>query len=147
MAEEQKTFDILSKGEKKGVAFDKNPVFYETEEECRKNLVELKNAIKLTEDEFKLIDTCISMIDAEEEEIVNFGLDEILKLSELSMKYPDHSQTITACSHFLTNNVDFDGEVPEDIYLRLLKGKQSLSELLSSALKNNVDDISSDEED
>lgn len=144
MAEESKTFDVMVDGEKKGVAYDTNPVCIETDDQCRKCLTDLKDKLDLTEEESHLLDLCLKVIDAKDDDIMEFGLGEIVQLAELAEKHFSEAHNITACSLYLFNSIEFEGEVPENIFLNMYDSHKKLGDIYDNALNNNAEDLSSD---
>lgn len=91
------------------------------DEECLKYLNSFKETLSLTESEKQLIDKCINVLTSKIGTNVteNFGPCEICELYGLSSNYLDKSNEILACAKFLIESVDFEGELPEGIYLEM----------------------------
>lgn len=133
---EPTTFDIFVGKEKKGIAFDANPIFLQSHEECTNVIKELKNNLKLTQDESNLFDRCQLVLDSPEDTEVDFGPGEIIELSELAMRNPNEASKILACSNYLINCVECEGDIPQGFFLKLFDAHKELSNLLDKALKD-----------
>ena len=149
------SFDVMVKGEKKGVAFDTNPCVVETDEQCLKELEQLLKDLPLTETEAKLIKQCMSVATADDDEDVLFGPGELLDLAVLTGKYPDKVTQILACSNHLLGSIDCEGDMPDGIFLKMADMHGELGSLMSRAVKagpgaipdSDSDDDQDDEED
>lgn len=136
MSYESTTFDVMVKGEKKGEAFDVNPIYVSTDEQCKARLETLKSKLTLTDSQVSLLDLCLAVVSAKDGDTVAFGPGEIIALSELAQSHPDSAAEIMACSHHLTASVDYDGELPPNIYLEAALAYGELSNIMSAALKS-----------
>lgn len=144
--------DILKNGEKVGESYDSNPVIIDNDSECLECLNTLKKTLKLDADDLSLIDKCISVVTSKEGEDILFGPGEIIALSNLAAKFPDKATQLMACSHHLSESIEFEGELPPNIYLKTANAFGSLSTLLSAALTcgpitSNNKDFDDDDED
>ncbi len=142
-------FSINHNGFKVGEVHDRNPIIINTEEECIKIFNDLKETLTLKEKEKQLIDKCIAVVNANNGENVQYGPDEIIALAALSFSHPEKSYEIMACSHFLTETVEFEGEFPADACISAANSYRELSVMMSNALQLadqniNYDDIEDD---
>ena len=128
------TFDVLVKGNKKGEAFDVNPVVINTDSECKECLQKLKSELNLSAQHLTLIDNCIAVVSANDGDDVVFGISEIVELSQLSETYPSKVTEIMACSHHLTSSIDFEGDVPNEVFGLALSGHRDLAAAMMKAL-------------
>lgn len=135
MESKSDTFDVMIKGEKKGQAFDVNPVEVTTDAQCKDLLEKLKKKLSLTDSQLSLVDLCISVVSANDGDDVHFGPGEVVALSELAQSHPDCATEIMACTHHITESVDCDGELPPNIYLEAALAYGELSNVMSAALK------------
>lgn len=155
MAESQQDnniFDVLVSGKKVGEAFDVNPIFIENDAVCKDYLLRLKNELPLNKSELELIDSCLAVVSAKDDDIVPFGPGEIYSLGKLAESNPSYVKEILACSHFLTDSVDYEGDLPKDIFLSLARAHGALADLLQSGLdigpiENYVNDDDSTDSD
>ena len=155
MAESQNdntVFDILISGQKVGEAFDVNPVYIENDTICKEYLLRLKDQLPLTESELKLLDSCLTVVSANDDDNVPFGLGEIFSLGNLAETYPSHAKEILACSHHISESIDYEGDLPDGIFLSLACAHAALGDLFQSGLKagpieNYQNDDDDDDED
>lgn len=142
MSTENKTFDIIVNGEKKGIAYDSNPITVDTDEQCKIMLTNLRDKLKLSAEQLQLIEQCISVTLAGSGEDIPFGPGEIVDLSLLAMSFPESANEIMACSHHLCESMDCDGELPIGIFSNLAQAHG----FLGNALNGNLDDDDSSDE-
>lgn len=154
MESQQVMFDVLVAGNKVGEAFDVNPIFVEDDSTCKELLIRIKHELPLKDTEIALIDTCITVVSAKDDDDVLFGPGEICELGELAKTYPSHVKEILACSHHISESVDCEGDLPDGIFAGLASAHAALGDLLEAALKagniNNYEEfeeIISDDED
>lgn len=114
-----KALDILSDGVKVGEVPDSLPEYFEDDGECIAFLKELKNLLGLPAKYSQTIDNCVAVLTEKLDEEVQFGPVEILQLAELAFRYPHHGTKIMSAVHYLSNSVEFFGELPEGIYAQL----------------------------
>lgn len=148
--EEQAVFDIMNNGKKTGIAFNVNPVVVTSDDECCTLLTKfMQDHPDLSTDEKQLLTNCIGVTKASDDDDVSFGPAEILFLSQLAQTYPEHANDLVACSHFLTNNVDCEGELPPGLFLGLADAHGELSNMLTEALKmgDNIPELEDDVDD
>lgn len=141
-------FNIVRGGEVVGVVEDVNPIDIQTDEECELCLMAIKADLDLSPEEQELIDSCIDVVKAVIGEELHYGPAEILGLTELASKYPSKRNEILACSNHLNHSLDYDGDVPPDIYLDLFKAHATLGNVLTlnnSSLSDDSDDSDDDE--
>lgn len=84
-----------------------------TDDECRDVLFEVKNNLKLNEGELVIINNCISVTNAKEGEIVNYGPDEIIGLLSMIKKYDNYSLKLNMCKDFLDSMYEAVADDPE----------------------------------
>lgn len=130
------TIDVLVGTEKKGVAFDVNPVEVSTDAQCKELLLKLGRKLKLTSEQRDLLDQCITVVSAKDGDDVSFGPGEIFGLSELAVANPTFAPELMACSQHLSESVDCEGELPPDIFLQAAAAYGSLSNVMAAALKS-----------
>jgi hypothetical protein len=135
MEETQTSFDIMVNGKKVGETFDFNPIVIETDDSCREFFLDIKENLPLSESEIELIDGCMEVLLANIDDDVLFGPKEILELESLAEKYPSHTSKILACSHYLMESVDCDGEIPQGIFAELARAHGALGDLFFKGLK------------
>lgn len=150
MESQQAMFDVLVSGNKVGEAFDINPISIEDDSTCKQFLTRIKHELPLKETEIELINTCITVVSAKDDDDVLFGPREICELGELAKAYPSHVKEILACSHHISESVDCDGDLPDGIFAALAAGHAALAHVLEAALKagdiNNYQDFEEFEE-
>lgn len=141
-----KTFDILVDGEKKGIAYDTNPIKLNNDDECREMLERMKEKINLNSVERDLIDRCLSVTTAKDDDIVFFGPEEMIKLFELSLNHAEYGLEIAAISHYLGQQIDYDEDIDDpddksDMYMKMINTFGSLTDLLFKGKElNDLDD-------
>jgi len=150
---ESDIFDVLINGKKVAEAFDANPLYIETDDSCREYLLSIKEDLPLTKSEIDLIDQSLLTLSANNGDDVVFGPVEIIEFGSLAEKYPSHTSEILACSHYLTESVDCEGEIPQGIFVTLAQAHGALANMLSFGLKagdafnfNDEDDDEFEEE-
>jgi hypothetical protein len=144
LSETNGTIDIMMDDAKVGWTYDGIPDTIHTDEECRKCLSDIRSTLPLTSDEYKLVDQCISVVSAENGDDVVFGPIEILALGDLAKKYPERSSDIIACSHHISESIEWEGMIPDGAFLGAARAHAALGDALEMALKGVPDD--SDEE-
>jgi hypothetical protein len=102
------TYDIMVNGEKKGVVPKRNPVAINTDAECMALLESFKKDLPLSYDEVKLVDNAIAVIDANNNDDVNFGPIEFVQLAQMGTKHHSKTLEIMACSDHLIESMDFE---------------------------------------
>jgi len=132
------TLDVMVKGEKKGVAYNVNPVNLTTDSECKDLINKLKSELSLTPEQSALLDSCVSVLDATDNDVVHFGPGEILELSVLAQQNLTHSAEILACSQYISECVDCEGELPPNIFLNAAKAYGALTDVMTAALASGV---------
>lgn len=142
MESKNNVFDVLVAGKKVGEAFDVNPVVINDDFTCKECLLNLKEDLPLTETEVELIDKCINVVSSKDDDDVVFGPEEVCDLGDLAQSYPSHMNEILACSHHITESIDFDGEIPFGIYGVLASSYAELGNVLEAAMKiGNIENI------
>ncbi len=140
-----KTLDILRDGVKIGEAPDSLPECFEDDEECIEFLKELKNLLGLPTKYNQTIDNCMAVLTEKLDEEVQFGPVEILRLAELAFRYPHHGTKIMSAVQYLSNSVEFFGELPPNIFAQLGSAYALLGSLPNKP--NNDDDENADMDD
>jgi len=130
------TLDILRDGAKIGEAPDSLPEFFENDEACIEFLKELKNMFELPAKYDQTIDNCVAVLTEKLDEEVQFGPVEILRLAELAFRYPQRGTKIMSAVQYLSNSVEFFGELPPNIFAEL----GSVYALLGSLPNKPIDD-------
>lgn len=138
------TFDIMMGGEKVGWTYDGTPNTINSDKECRECLMGLRSNLPLTSDEIELMDRCISVVSTESGNDVVFGPVEIIALGDLAQKYPTNASDIIACSHHINESIEYEGDLPEGVFLGAAMAHAALGDAYVMALSGVPDD--SDEE-
>ena len=143
--ETSNTLDIVVDGEKKGFAYDVNPISVDTDEECKKLLCLLKETLDLTPEQVQLIEQCLTVVTSAVDNEVPFGPGEIFELGRLALAFPESANEIIACSHHLCASVECEGDLPPNIYLELAQAYGALGDCMSK-LGNDGDDSDESED-
>lgn len=129
------TFDVMVKGEKKGTAFDINPVEITTDEKCKSQLEFLKSKLTLSDAQSTLFDLCIDVVSAKVGDDLSFGPGEIVELSEFAQANPEFAPEIMACVQHLNESVDCMGDLPPNVFLDAALAYGGLSNVMCAAMK------------
>jgi len=81
-------------------------ILIKTDEECRNHLSNLKNKLKLDEQEISLLQSCINATNANDGDIIKYGPDEVFGLLSLANKYSDDTLEILMCMFHLNESFD-----------------------------------------
>ena len=93
-----------------------------TEEECLAVLNNLSEQIKeLTDYEKTLFEACRNVLEAKEEEIISFDLENLVDFAVLSTKYTDYADQIIACSDYINSVCEFEGDLVPNFYLTAIQ--------------------------
>lgn len=140
------TFDIVVNGEKKGSVIDGNSsITIETDDECEALLSLILKDASLSTKERHLFESCSKINAADIGQDVEFGPAELLELSMIAMAHPSLADEIMAISHYLVENISFEGDMPPDLFAKMAEAHTALSEIFSDALeKKDEDDSDSD---
>lgn len=111
-----KMLDIFHNGTKIGVVPDTVPDEFDTDEECRVFVNELKALPKLSVKHSKTLDNCLTILAQDSEREVSFGPSDILVLSELAFRHPEQGVRIMSLLQYLMSCLDFVGTVPQGFY-------------------------------
>lgn len=111
-----KMLDIFHNGTKIGVVPDTVPDEFDTDDECRVFVKELKELPKLSDKHSKTLDNCLTILAQDNNREVSFGPSDILVLSELAFRYPEYALRIMSLLQYLMSCLDFVGTVPEGFY-------------------------------
>lgn len=142
-----RTFDILVAGEKKGEAFNINPVVIESDTQCKEYLENLLKSLTLTAEESTFLTKCISVLTSENGQEVDFGPADIITFAVLAEKYSEKSTEIMACSQYLTESIDCYCDMPPNIFLLAANAHAGLADLLVPASESRTDDDEDEDED
>jgi hypothetical protein len=139
-------FDVKVGDKVIGQSFDRNPVVYESDTECRAAIVVLQKDLTLSKKETKVLKNCLTVVDAEDGDDIPFGPEEIMGLANLAMKHPSRTHEIMAISHHLCHSADMEGELPTDIFLDMAKLHGQMGDLIHQKQINAEDDDSDDDD-
>jgi hypothetical protein len=110
------TFDVMVKAEKKGVAYDQNPVQIETDEHCRAVLKQLMSQLPAGAYDQDLLKSCLAVVSAKDGDEFTFGPAQLVALGDLSAEFPAYAHEILACMDHITASLDFEGDVPPEVF-------------------------------
>lgn len=139
-AESSGTIDIMVNSEKVGWCHDGVPDTIHTDEECRNCLQNLRSTLKLECEEIELVDQCIAVVSATCGDDVVFGPCEILALGQLAQAHPSRASDIIACSHHITESIEWEGELPSSAFLNAAQAYTAMGEALTQALQDLADE-------
>lgn len=143
---EVKTLDVMVGSEKQGIAYDVNPVYIQTDEQCKEALEKLKRDLTLTSNESTLLDCCISVVSASDGDDVSFGPSEILDLAHLADINPKWAPEILACLEHLSASVLCEGSLPSEIYIMAAGAHADLGEIRELKSLEDLNMSESDDE-
>lgn len=112
------SFEVQVAGEKVGVVYDTNPSHFQSEAECRDFLHRILELVE--ESDRDLFRDCLKVLDARVDDACDFGFQHIWALSQMAQKYHEYATFILATSQFLTESVDFEGEMDDDSTIKFL---------------------------
>lgn len=108
--------DILHNGAKIGVVPDVVPDEFDTDDECRSFIIELKALPSLSAKHNKTLDCCLLILEQDNDQEITFGPSDILVLSELAFRIPTQGIRIMSLLQYLMSCLDFVGTVPDGFY-------------------------------
>jgi hypothetical protein len=140
------TLDRINAGENK--SSEMTTVVINTDDECRECLENLRATMILSEEHIALLDACILVVSAKDDDNLLFGPPEIMGLFELAMAYPTRSNEITACTHHLVESIECDGDFPPDSHLVFEATQTALSNMMSVITSDgtNLPTLNADDE-
>lgn len=116
------------------------PFDVNTDAECHLYLDELKRDMILTDDEKELLEKCLSVVTSNDGDDIQFGPGEIIELSMMATLHPDKAHKIMACSHHLSESVEYFGEIPEEM-------SQMFNMMSDKTMNNLMMDVSDSDSD
>ena len=132
---EGSTSDIVdAKGVKLGQIEDVNPIVIGDYDKFREILSKISD-FELDDEEKDLIDRCVLFSTTEEEDEADFNPGDFFTFVSIARKNPKHSNEIFACSNFLSNNIDFEGTLPKNIFLKTSMTYGAYDDLLLAGAK------------
>lgn len=134
------TFDVMVDVEKKGVAYDENPVKIETDDHCKEVLEKLMKELLLTDYNNELLKSCLAVVTAKEGDEFTFGPAELVELGQFACKYPEHAHEILACMDHISASLDFEGDVSPDFFAVAAAAHAILGDAVSAVAVANLDD-------
>lgn len=129
--EKESTSVVVDEGNEE-FPFGIKPVTLGSDAECKELLEKIKSTLTLNDEESHLIDGCILVLEAVDGDDVHFGPGEILELALLASKNNSMSTEILACSQFLVESVDCEGEIPPGFFLKVALAYGSLNDIMAS---------------
>lgn len=146
---EKSMFDIRIGEHTVGLAYDKNPIVVESDEQCREILERIKPQLTMTKIQAHVLETCIKFTEVEAGQDFEFGPIHIFEIGELAKTNPGVANELLACSHFFTESMEWEGDIPEGFFLKLALSHGSLSDIMAEGLEHGPisDSGSSSEED
>ena len=139
------TFDVIDRhGVKRGVAYDVNPVNITNNDECLVILRDLKLSLPGS---CELLDSCIKVLESADGDDAQFGPMEIISLSQLAMEHSDKTSEILACTQYLSECIEYGGDVDTNLLGKLISAYSSLGDILTNGLEPNKDGNEGDDDD
>ncbi len=87
---------------------DNNITVITSDDHCKEVFNRLKKMNSLNEDELKLVDLCLDILNAEPEKDFNFGMEQIFALGQLAMSYNSMADDILGCCEYLVDIIEAD---------------------------------------
>lgn len=145
MADEPKVLDLLRDGVKVGDVPDSVPVIFKDDKDCADFLNKLNNLEGLP-DKYRLtIESCLTVLSSENDTEMDFGPLQILRMAELSFRYPAEGSMIMSAVQYLLGYIDFVGELPPNIFADLGSAYGLLGSIINKS-EDDSDDLYDDEE-
>lgn len=82
--------------------------------ECEKALINLKEKLNLSNEELSLLDSCIDSMRSSES-----TLGHIFGLSQLAMSHIEFNEEIMSCFDYIDSSIDYDNILPEGTTISL----------------------------
>lgn len=132
---EPATLDVMVDGEKVGEAYNINPNTLTGDSECRDTVIEIVQNVDLTPDEKAIFDKVLATLTLEEDQEVDFTIDDLLNLSSIAGRHLDYAVKILSVSQYMVDTIDMDSDMPPEFFLNAAQAHAGLGDLLVEGIK------------
>ena len=129
---EKIAYNVMLGDEKKHTVYDLESCAIETDDECMIILESLKETLVLDQSGEDLLNLCIDVIKSEDDTEVAFSPFEFVQLALLAERHPESAHKILLCSNYIIELLDFQGEMPKDIFLTMATLHMSMNSIVDS---------------